>query len=205
VPIVIAVAVVLLAMAAFTALVPLSLALRYRAGTARRRARGWVAAVNVLGVAVSAALFLLVAALTSLWVPRALTYSLAGLGGGCVLGAVGLWRSRWEAGPDSLHYTPNRWLVLAIMLVVTSRMFYGLWRAWHTWHVTPDGQSWLAASGAAGSLAAGAVAVGYYLSYSAGVWLRLRRHRRASTTVTEAASPRGGRAPSPRAETTRTP
>lgn len=164
---------------ALVALMPLSIVLRYRAGTARRMARSWVATINIVAVACSAALFLVVAALTNFWVPRAFPYSLLGLAGGGVLGLLGLLLSRWEATPQALHYTPNRWLVLTITLVVSSRMFYGLWRAGHAWRSTPDDQSWLAASGAAGSLAAGAVVLGYYLAYSTGVWHRVRRHRRA--------------------------
>lgn len=163
---------------ALIALMPLSILLRYRAGTARRLARGWVATINVLGIALSAALFLAVAALTSLWVPKALTYTLVGLAGGCLLGFVGLLASRWEATPRSLYYTPNRWLVLALTLVVTSRLIYGFWRGWHTWHSTPDDTSLLVAFGAAGSLAAGAVVLGYYLIYWTGVWRRLKRNAR---------------------------
>jgi hypothetical protein len=171
-------ALVLILPFALVALVPLSLVLRYRAGTARRRARGWVAAVNVSVLTVSVSLFLLVAATMSLWVPRALTYTLFGLAGGSVLGLAGLALSRWETTTRGLHYTPSRWLVLAMILIVASRMVYGLLRAWHAWHATPAETSWLAASGAAGSLAAGAVVLGYYLAYNAGVWRRLRHHRR---------------------------
>jgi hypothetical protein len=180
-PLVAALAVVLLFVVLVIALMPLSLVLRYRAGTARRRARAWVATINVLGIAVSVALFLLVAGVTSTWVPRALSYSLYGLAGGCSLGLLGLWMSRWERTPDALHYTPNRWLVLAITLVVTSRILYGFWRAWHAWRTTPDDASWLAAAGAAGSLAAGAVVLGYYLTYWLGVRWRLRRSQAAAT------------------------
>ena len=176
----VALALVLIIPLALIALMPLSLVLRYRASTARRQARGWVAAINVGAIAVSVALFLTVAATTSFWVPRAFTYTLSGLAGGCALGLLGLWLSRWETTPRSLHYTPSRALVLAIMLVVASRMVYGLWRAWHAWHTTPGDTSWLAASGAAGSLGAGAVVLGYYLTYNAGVWQRLRYHRRTS-------------------------
>jgi hypothetical protein len=180
-PLIAALAVVLLFMALVVALMPLSLVLRYRAGTARRRARGWVATINVVGLAVSVAIFLLVAAVTSTWVPRALTYSLYGLAGGCVLGLLGLWMSRWERTPESLHYTPNRWWVLAITLVVTSRILYGFWRAWHAWRSAPADASWLVAAGAAGSLAAGAVVLGYYLTYWLGVRWRLRRHSAGAT------------------------
>jgi hypothetical protein len=166
---------------AFIALVPLSLVLRYRAGTARRPARGWVAAINLVAVAVSAALLLLVAGVTSHWIPAAFRYTLAGLAGGCLLGVLGLWLSRWEATARSLHYRPSRALVLAITLVVTARIIYGFWRSWHAWRSTPGDGSWLAASGAAGSLAAGALVLGYYLTYWAGVWRRVRRHRRAAS------------------------
>ena len=161
------------------ALVPISLMLRYRASTARRMARGWVQAINVVAIGLSATLLLAAAALANLRVPRAFTYAAAGLLGGCVLGVLGLALSRWEVTPRGLHYTPSRALVLAIMLVVASRMVYGVWRAWHAWHQPLTDTSWLAASGAAGSLAAGAVVIGYFLAYNAGVWRRLRHHRRA--------------------------
>ena len=165
--------VVILAAIAFT---PLALVQRYRLGTARRRARGWSATVNVAGFAFSSGLFLAAAGITSLWVPNALTLTLAGFVSGCLLGAVGLALSRWESAPGSLHYTPNRWLVLGVTLLVTARLAFGFWRSWHAWHVTPDYGSWAAESGVAGSLAAGAVVLGYYLTYWLGVRRRLRWH-----------------------------
>ena len=67
----------------------------------------------------SAAILLASAALASVWVPGALKYTAGGLAGGCVLGMAGLWLTRWEHGPGRLHYTPNRWLVLGITLLVT--------------------------------------------------------------------------------------
>lgn len=164
---------------AVIALMPLSLFLRYRAGTARRPARRWVAAINLAAVAISAALLLMVASVMSYWIPVALRYTLLGLAGGCLLGLLGLWLSRWEVTPRSLHFTPSRALVLAITLVVTARLLYGFWRSWHAWHAAPGDASWLAASGAAGSLAAGALVLGYYLTYWAGVWRRIGRHRGA--------------------------
>jgi hypothetical protein len=168
---------------ALIALVPLSIVLRYRASTARRQARGWVAAINVAAFGMSAVLFLAVAAVTSVWMPRAFTYTVAGLAGGCVLGLLGLWLSRWEATAQTLHYTPSRLLVLTLMLVVVSRMAFGLWRAWYVWRSMPGQTYWLVASGAAGSLAAGAVVLGYFLAYHAGVWVRSRLHRRATATA----------------------
>jgi len=154
-------------------LMPVSLVLRYRAGTARRQARGWVAMLNVAALAISTSLFLMGAGLTSIWVEHAFTYSLLGFLGGVALGIIGLWVSRWEHGASTLHYTPNRWLVLAVTLIVTGRFVYGLWRGWDRWHHTAGQTSFLAAFGIAGSLAAGAVVLGYYLSY----WLGVRRRR----------------------------
>ena len=173
------VAIILLGVLGFIALIPLSLVLRYRASTTRRLARRWVATLNIVVLALSATLFLLGAAITNVWVTQAFSYAVAGFAVGCVIGVLGLWLSRWEATPDTLHYTPNRWLVLALTLVVTTRVLYGFWRGWHAWQSTPDDASWLAAAGAAGSLAAGAVVIGYYLAYSLGVRRRVTRHARA--------------------------
>ncbi len=160
-------------------LVPVSLVIRYRAGTARRQARGWIAVINLIGLVISTLLFLMGAAIANIWVPDTVRYSLLGLLGGFALGIVGLWLSRWERGPDSLHYTPNRWLVLAVTLLVTARILFGLWRSWHSWHLasrTGADASLVASFGVAGSLAAGAVVLGYYLSYWLGIRRRLRRH-----------------------------
>jgi hypothetical protein len=160
-------------------LVPVSLVLRYRAGTARRQARGWIAILNLIGLAISTMLFLMGAAIANIWVRDALEYSLLGLLGGFALGIVGLWLSRWERAPQALHYTPNRWLVLAVTLLVTARILFGLWRSWHSWHLastTGADTSLVASFGVAGSLGAGAVVLGYYLSYWLGIQRRLRRH-----------------------------
>jgi hypothetical protein len=169
----------LLAILAFTlililaaiVLTPLAIVQRYRLGTARRRARGWVATINAAGLALSVVMFLLGAAVTSLWIPGALTHAAAGLMAGSLTGLVGLAMTRWESSPGSLYYTPNRWLVLAITLVVAARVALGFWRSWNAWQTTDDYAAWAAASGAAGSLAAGAVVLGYYLVY----WLGVRR------------------------------
>ncbi len=160
---------------AMVALIPLSLVQRYRMGTSRRRARGWLATLNSVGFAFSAAVLLSGAAFTSIWVPDAFTHTAAGLAGGCALGLLGLLLTRWETEPGSLFYRPNRWLVLGLTLIVTARLAYGFWRGWHTWRLGVDGTSWFAASGAAGSMAAGAVVLGYYLAYWIGVRRRARR------------------------------
>jgi hypothetical protein len=183
VPFIFALAVALIVMLAAIALMPVALVQRYRAGTARRLARGWVANINLLTIAISTAIFLVGAAVTSVWVPEAFTYSLMGLAGGCLLGLLGLAWSRWEATAGSLHYTPNRLLVLAITLVVTSRLLYGFWRAWQTWRSSPEDISWVVSAGVAGSLAAGAVVLGYYLTYWTGVRRRLTQHRRKQAAM----------------------
>ena len=159
-------------------LMPLSLLQRYRVGSMRRPARGWVTSLNLAVIVLSIAIFLVSSAVTSIWIPNAFSYSLAGLLGGGVCGWIGLVLTRWEESPQSLHYTPNRWLVLGITLVVTARVLYGFWRSWHTWQSGVHGGSWFVASGVAGSLAAGAVVLGYYVVYWAGVRRRLKHHRR---------------------------
>jgi hypothetical protein len=177
VPLLFLIAVVFLVVLIPLVLMPLALVQRYRVGTARRQARGWIATLTLTGLLFSAALFLAGAALMNVWLPRAFLYSVGGLTAGAVLGAFGLWTTRWETRPSALHYTPNRWLVLIITLVVTARLLYGFWRGWQAWQTGLDGGSWLAASGAAGSLAAGALVLGYYLTYWSGVRRRLARFR----------------------------
>jgi hypothetical protein len=146
-------------------------------GTARQPARGWLTTLNLVGLTISTGLFLMTAALTTRWVPDAFRYALTGFAIGCVLGLFGLVLTRWDAGSRGLYYTPNRWLVLGIMLVVTARIGYGFWRSWHAWRAAYEHTALIAASGVAGSLAAGAVVLGYYLIYWTGVRRRLRRHR----------------------------
>jgi hypothetical protein len=159
--------------------VPLAIVQRYRMGTARRLARRWIATVNLVAIAISASILLLVAALSGPWVPNALPFTLAGLGAGFVLGIVGLLATRWAPGPRGLEYTPSRILVLSITLVVLARLLYGIYRGWRAWGMSGDA-SWLAEAGAAGSMAAGAIVVGYYLIYWAGLRRKLNRHRRMS-------------------------
>jgi hypothetical protein len=175
-------AVVLLIPLVLIALTPLLLIQRYRLGTTRRLARRWIATLNVAAMVFSVGFFLIGAAVTSAWVPNAFTSALAGIAAGGALGVVGLYLSRWESTPRSLHYTPNRWLVLAITLVVTARIGYGFWRGWVT--VRSDaGASWLTSFGVAESLAAGATVLGYYLAYSIGVRSRISKWEKRALRV----------------------
>ena len=160
------------------ALMPLILIQRYRVGTARRMARPWAATLNLVLMAVSAVFFLISAALTTIWVPGALTGAVMGLPVGMLLGGLGLAITRWEAAPNSLHYTPNRWLVLIVTLLVTARVAYGFWRSWT---VVQAGATSLTAVGAFGipeSLGAAAVVFGYYLAYGAGLKWKIGRWQR---------------------------
>jgi hypothetical protein len=171
-------AVVLLLVLVIILLTPLTLVQRYRLGTRRRTARGWLATFNAVTFGLSAVLLLVSAALTNICLLHAFLSALAGFGTGCALGLLGLAVSRWEPTPAALHYTPNRWLVLAITLAVSARLAYGVWRGWFAWRAGLDGAAWVVQSGAAGSLAAGAIVLGYYLAYWIGVRRRVARHRR---------------------------
>jgi hypothetical protein len=166
--------VALLAVCALVLATPLLLLLRYRTGTARRVARRCVLTVNALSMLLSAGLFIWIAAITNFWVPRTFGYSLIGMLAGSLLGLLGLAATRWEKTPTAIYYTPNRWLVLLVTLAVVTRMVYGLWRIWHAWRTTGRDTSWLAAAGIPGSMAVGALVIGYYLAYSAGLSWRLK-------------------------------
>lgn len=156
---------------ALVILIPIALVQRYRVGTSRRRARPWLAVVNVAGIAISMALFLIGAAVTSIWVPDSFLYACGGAAAGMAAGLVGLALTRWDRDAGVPHYTPNRWLVLLITAIVAGRIVYGFWRGWHAWQVLGTSAAWAAAYGVAGSLAAGAAILGYYLVY----WVGIRR------------------------------
>ena len=178
-----ALALLLLIPLAVIALMPLILLQRYRAGSARRLARPWIATLNVVAMIFSASFFLFMSAVTNAWVPNAFTSALTGMAIGCMLGIIGLWISRWEPTARSLHYTPNRWLVLVITLVVTARVLYGFWRGWTTLGAAADDTSFLTAFGIAGSLGAGAIVLGYYLAYGIGLRRRIATWQRRPLRV----------------------
>ena len=177
----IALALVVLIPLAFILATPLMIVQRFRMGTARRPGRGWVATLNVLAVLFSVGVFVVAAAITTFWIPRAFEYSLLGLAAGGLLGLAGLALTRWERTPAALHYTPNRWLVLLITIAVAARLLYGFARAWNAWNADAAGTSWIAAAGIAQSMGVGAAVLGYYAVYAIGVWWRVRRHRRQAS------------------------
>jgi len=167
-------ALLLFVLLAFTGVVLLSLALRYRAGTARRQARRWAASLNVWMTSFSAVFFLSFTLLLSFWVDSAFRFALIGLGCGGILGLIGLAMTRWESQPEGFFYTPSRWLALFITLAIAARFIYGWWRATHSGSNAPGDQHWLiTASGTQLSVAVAAGLIGYYLVYSVGVRLRI--------------------------------
>lgn len=168
---------------ALAGVILLSLALRYRAGTARRQARRWVASMNVWMTSFSAVFFLSFTLLLSFWVGSAFRFALIGMAIGGILGLLGLAITRWESRSEGLFYTPSRWLALIIVFAIAARVFYGWWRATHTGNRPPGDQHWLiTASGAQLSLAVAAGLIGYYLVYSIGVRFHLGRHEQRQSS-----------------------
>ena len=162
---------------ALAGVVLLSLALRYRAGTARRQARRWAASLNVWVTSFSAVFFLSFTLLLSFWIGPAFRFALIGLGFGAILALLGLAMTRWESRSEGLFYTPSRWLAVVVTLAIAARFAYGWWRATHSGSNAPGAQHWLiTASGTQLSLAVAAGLIGYYQVYSIGVRLRLTRH-----------------------------
>jgi hypothetical protein len=154
------------------ALTPVLLIQRYRTGTSRQPARRWMVMLAAVSTGISALFLLLTSAFTNIWVNDAFGDTALGLAAGCVVGIVGLWITKWEATPRALHYTPNRWMVLVIMLLVAGRVLFGLYRA-----------GVAGTFGIAESLGAGGFVIGYYLAYNAGVIWRIRRWDRRALRV----------------------
>ena len=160
-------------------LLPLSIVQRYRVGTARRPARAWVATLNVVAFAVSTLVLVVSATVMSIWVPGALSAASAGVSGGLLLGVIGLSLSHWESNAGVMHFTPNRWLVGVLTLLVVTRLLYGVWRAWVAWGTWGAVPGWTTEAGIAGSVAAGALLIGYGVGFWGGVRWRIAKRRAA--------------------------
>jgi hypothetical protein len=173
---------------ALAGVVLLSLVLRYRAGTARRQARRWVASLNMWMTSFSAVFFLSFTFLLSFWVGSAFRFALIGMGVGGILGLLGLTVTRWESQSEGLSYTPSRWLAFLIVFAIAARVLYGWWHATHPGNSggTADQHSLITASGAQLSLAVAAGLIGYYLVYSVGVRLRIARHEQRRLSLKSA-------------------
>ena len=168
---------------ALIVLTPLLLIQRYRVGSARRMARPWLATLSLVLMAISMLFFLGGAAVTAVWVRHAFVGAAAGVAMGAVLGFVGLALTRWEPSPASLHFTPNRWLVLFVSVVVAARVLYGLWRTWSAAQAGVYGTAMVTAFGIPESLAAGGLVIGYYTAYAWGVRRRLGKWQKRALRV----------------------
>jgi hypothetical protein len=170
-------ALLLFVLLALAGVILLSLALRYRAGTARRQARRWVAGLNVWMTSLSTVFFLSFTLLLSFWIGSAFRFALFGIAVGGILGLLGLALTRWESRSEGLFYTPSRWLAFVIVFAIAARVVYGWWRATHYTSTAATDQHWLiTASGTQLSLAVAAGLIAYYLVYSIGVRLKVMRH-----------------------------
>src|SRR5204862_6093998 len=117
-------ALLLFVLLALAGVVLLSLALRYRAGTARRQARRWVASVNVWMTSFSAIFFLSFTLLLSFWIGSAFRFVLVGIGVGGILGLLGLALTRWESRPEGLFYSPSRWIALIFVFSIAAHVVF---------------------------------------------------------------------------------
>ena len=169
---------------ALAGVILLSLVLRYRAGTARRRARPWAASLNVWLTGFSTVFFLSFTLLLSFWIGSAFRFVLIGLACGGILALLGLALTRWERRPDGLFYTPSRCLAVIITLAIAARFIYGWWRATHAGGSAAADQHWiLSASAMQLSLAVASGLIGYYLVYSIGVRLQIAIASRCSESA----------------------
>ena len=165
------------------ALMPLILVQRYRMGTARRQARPWLATLHVALTIFSVLCFFAGAAITAMWVPNAFRGAATGVILGAGLGLAGLALTKWEPTPATLHYTPNRWLVLMVTLMVSARVVYGFWRSWQAAQAGIHGTQVVLAFGIPESLAVGGAVIGYYIAYAWGVRRRVLRWQRRPLRV----------------------
>lgn len=158
-------------------LLPLSLWQRFRSSGARRQARPWLVSFNLWSTGVSTGLFAIFAAIAGFWWPGAWAY--AGLGWiiGLALGGLGHVLTRFEAGPQTLFYKPNTWLVLALTLMVVVRLVAGLVQGWQA---SVNGAAWPQSGwlSHAGLLAMAAVLLGYAGMYAVLLRRRVRHHLR---------------------------
>ena len=171
-PLLIVPLVVLVLLALWLVLLPVSLWQRYRMGKARRRARPWLVRFNAWALLVSLLLFLASMAVTNVWWPGALAYAASGVGIGVVLGIAGLWLSRFEATPQGMFYTPNPWLVLSLTLLVAGRISMGFVELWRYWQGR-ESLALIPVLDHASLFAVAGLLLGYYLAYTWGLRRRL--------------------------------
>jgi hypothetical protein len=169
---------VLAVLALWAVLLPFSLWARYRTGKARRRAVAWVVGGNAWLLLLSCGLFLAGAAISQLWLAHPLRDAGLGLLAGGALAVASLRLTRFERTGAELWYTPNRWLVLALTVLIALRLVAGFVVAWRrAFGDAAIGGHALWDTG--GLMAVAGLLLGYWLVYTWGVRGRLRRMRTA--------------------------
>lgn len=166
--------VILIVLALWLVLLPLSLWQRYRFGKARRRAWPWLVRVNAWGLLLSAVVFMVMMAITNYWWPGAFIYAAAGSAAGLGLGGLGLLLGRFERTPQGLFYTPNAWLILALTLIVAARIAMGFVELWRYWQGR-ESLSLIPIVDHASLFAVAGLLIGYYLVFTWGLRARLPR------------------------------
>jgi hypothetical protein len=107
----------------------------------------------------------------------------AGVVLGLGLGVLGLLLTHWEPTPATLHFTPNRWLVLLVTVMVSVRIAYGFWRSLQAARAGIYGSQMVLAFGIPESLAVGGAVIGYYVAYAVGVRRRVGQWQRRALRV----------------------
>lgn len=158
--------------ALWVVLLPVSLRARYRAGRTRRPARPWLVGANAWLAAASVPLFLASSWFAGHWIEAALPGACIGLLAGAALGVIGLWLTRFDKDDAGLHYTPNRWMSLALTLVVAARIAAGIW--W-TWRGPGAGDALRGGS----LVGVGGLLLGYALAYTWTLRARIARQLRS--------------------------
>lgn len=175
-PIVLLIVFVLALCAAMLLLWPLALWNRYRVGTSRRRPPRWLTRLNAWLLPASALLFLAAMGVTQLFVAHAFVYAALGVLAGLATGGLGWALTRVEHRPGAVWYTPNRWLVLALTLVVVARVIAGIWQAWERWQGNVELlAAWGPLGEPAGLFAVAGLVLGYHAAYAVLLQWRLGR------------------------------
>jgi hypothetical protein len=113
---------------------------------------------------------------------------LAGLGLGALLGRFGLGKTRFEATPTGLFYTPNAHLGIALSLLFVARIIYRVVEVYAVEPDVPHGAHDFASSPL--TLAVFGLLAGYYIAYAIGLvrWrlrvLRAKRQRESAQSET---------------------
>jgi len=166
--------VIVVALGCWVLLLPVLLWQRYRLGRARQRALRWVVGFNFWALLVSSACFFSGMLLTEWWWPGAFGYAAGGYLIGGVLGVLGLRLCHFERTTQGVYYTPNRWIILGLTLLVAVRVALSAVELWRSW----KGEETLALVPSvdhASLFGVAGLVLGYYLVFTWGLRRRLVR------------------------------